>query len=191
MSDDARVAHLRRRLGVERATLAEVGAELGLSRDAVWRLAVKHGVARPSRIEALRRANARPDTQARKRAHLHRLHADPDYAARRDARLLAFNQRPATRARLAEAMRARMRDPAFRARALAPLDRLRRDPQAQRRRWAGLNGLKADVPLWVPRDLVPDFIDLALAFGEEEAASRVRRLKRDAGTQRVASQHLP
>jgi hypothetical protein len=195
MSEDARVAHLRRRLGVERATLAEVGAELGLSRDAVWRLAVKHRVARPSRIEALKRADARPDVKARKRAHLDRLHADADYRVRRDAILDAARRRrnadPAFRAKLSRLMRERMRDAAYRQRALDNLDALRRDPAAQLRRWAGLNGLKADIPLWVPRDLVPDFIDLALAFGEEEAASRVRRLKHDAEPRRVALQQLP
>jgi hypothetical protein len=36
------------------------------------------------------------------------------------------------------------------------------------------------MPRWVPPDLAPDFRDFARLFGEEEAASRVRRLKREA-----------
>lgn len=65
---DNRVEHLRRRLGVDRATQTEVAAELGITPWTVWWLAKKHNIERPSRAEALAKSNSSPEILAKKPA---------------------------------------------------------------------------------------------------------------------------
>ena len=74
-----------------------------------------------------------------------------------------------------EAGRRRAEDPAERAR-LAEISR--RGGEALKRKW----GLSSIVPHWVPSDLSDDYSDFAMLYGEECAASRVRRMKAEAST---------
>jgi hypothetical protein len=48
--------------------------------------------------------------------------------------------------------------------------------EARKKAWAGVN---IDIPRWVPKELIDDFIDVAKERGEEAAASHVRKLKRE------------
>lgn len=36
-----------------------------------------------------------------------------------------------------------------------------------------------DVPAWVPRRLIPEYVDCATEYGEEHAAKHVRKFKKD------------
>lgn len=73
---------------------------------------------------------------------------------------------PETLAKMRESALASLLDPAIVARRKA----------ARVRMGQGYSG----IPKWVPKDLEADFIDTARQFGEEAAASLVRRLKREA-----------
>lgn len=44
---------------------------------------------------------------------------------------------------------------------------------------AGKHHANVEVPRWVPRALVDDYLDHAALYGEEAAASHVRALKRE------------
>ena len=57
--------------------------------------------------------------------------------------------------------------------------RLQADPMFDARRMAKRRGLDIEIPRWVPRDLWTEFLDMA-EFGEEYAASHVRKMKREA-----------
>jgi hypothetical protein len=47
------------------------------------------------------------------------------------------------------------------------------------RRIAKRRGLDIEIPHWVPHDLWTEFLDMAAEFGEEYAASHVRKIKRE------------
>ncbi|MFG1371517.1 hypothetical protein V5F32_05010 [Xanthobacter oligotrophicus] len=74
-----------------------------------------------------------------------------------------------------EAGKRRAEDPGERSR-LAELSR--RGGEALKRKW----GLPSIVPHWVPSDLSDDYADFAVLYGEECAASRIRRMKAEALT---------
>ena len=96
---------------------------------------------------------------------MRRLNADPEFAV-------------ANAERGRERMRRLHQDPEF---AAAHAERMRRrhqDPEFRRRLRSGRAGIA--IPKWVPDDLIPDFVDVALLSGEEAAAAHVRRLKREA-----------
>ena len=104
------------------------------------------------------------------------LNADPAFKAQAAARMKALNADPAFKAQAAARMKALNADPAFKARMKA----LHADPAFKARMKALHAGLNIAMPRWVTADLVDDFLDLAALFGEEAAASFVRRLKREA-----------
>ena len=93
-------------------------------------------------------------------------HKDPKFAA-------AHSER--SRARMA----AMNSDPEFVANSTQRLRRLEADPIFVARRIARRRGLDIEIPQWVPRDLWTEFLDVAAEFGEEDAASHVRKLKRE------------
>lgn len=100
----------------------------------------------------------------------------------KDARAEA-NRCVCKRAAISETLRERWLEPEFRRRSLASL----RSEETCRKRAAAKARINAEIPSWVPDDLVGDFIDLARDFGEEEAASRVRRLKAEASRAEIAT----
>jgi hypothetical protein len=122
------------------------------------------------------------------------LNANPEFAARRNAATSA--NCAANRARMtarhtdpkfAEAHRERSRarmvamnsNTEFVASSAQRLRRLQADPIFVARRMAKRRGLDIEIPRWVPGDLWTEFLDMAADFGEEYAASHVRKIKRE------------
>jgi hypothetical protein len=123
------------------------------------------------------------------------LNANPEFAARRDAataansaansaRMVARHTDPKFAAAHSERSRTRMAtmnaNPDFVAASAQRLKRLRADPIFEARRIMKRRGLDIEIPQWVPRDLWTEFLDVAAEFGEEYAASHVRRIKQKA-----------
>ena len=67
--------------------------------------------------------------------------------------------------------------PEFVAASTRRLRRLAADPIFVARRIAKRRGLDIEIPHWVPRDLWTEFLDMAAEFGEEYAASHLRKIK--------------
>ena len=122
------------------------------------------------------------------------LNANPEFAARRDAataansaansaRMVARHKDPKFAAAHSERSRARMvamnSNAEFVAAKTERFRRLQADPMFDARRMAKRRGLDIEIPRWVPRDLWTEFLDMA-EFGEEYAASHVRKMKREA-----------
>jgi hypothetical protein len=135
-----------------------------------------------------------PERRSAQAALMASLNANPEFAARRDAALAANSD--ANRARMvarhkdrkfaaahSERSRARMialnSNPEFVAVSTQRLGRLQADPMFLARRMAKRRGLGIEIPQWVPRDLWTEFLDMAADFGEEYAASHVRKMKRE------------
>jgi len=138
-----------------------------------------------------------PERRAAQAALMASLNANPEFAARRDAataansaansaRMVARHKDPKFAAAHSERSRARMAtmnsNPEFVAASTQRLRRLQADPIFEARRIAKRCGLDIEIPQWVPRDLWTEFLDMAAGFGEEYAASHVRRIKREAGS---------
>jgi hypothetical protein len=135
-----------------------------------------------------------PERRAAQAALMASLNANPDFAARRDAaitanraansaRMVARHNDPKFAAAHSERSRARMAamnsHPEFVAASTRRLRRLEADPIFVAHRIAKRRGLDIEIPQWVPRELWTEFLDMAAEFGEEYAASHVRKLKRE------------
>jgi hypothetical protein len=135
-----------------------------------------------------------PERRAAQATLMASLNANPEFAARRDAattanraansaRMVARHKDPNFAAAHSERSRARMAamnsHPEFVAASTQRLRRLEADPIFVARRIAKRRGLDIEIPQWVPRDLWTEFLDMAAEFGEEYAASHVRKIKRE------------
>jgi hypothetical protein len=132
-----------------------------------------------------------PERRAAQAALMASLNANPEFAARRDAataansaRMVARHKDPEFAAAHSERSRTRMAtmnaNPDFVAAGAQRLKRLRADPIFEARRIMKRRGLDIEIPQWVPRDLWTEFLDMAAEFGEEYAASHIRRIKQEA-----------
>ncbi len=83
--------------------------------------------------------------------------------------MLAMNASPDFRAKVGAATKARWLDPKFRQKQAAGVK-------------AKAFGCDFEIPAWVPIDLIDEYIDRAKVYGEEDAASLVRKLKAEGGT---------
>lgn len=132
------------------------------------------------------------DRSARMRA----LNADPIVRAKREAawkkpkfledrrkRMIVKNADPAFIAKRDEALKKRHDDPEFAPRQGQLLAKLNTTIAFNRARHAGILryhcGVSKDIkcPRWIPKDLMRDFFDMTKLYGEEAAASIVRRMK--------------
>jgi hypothetical protein len=135
-----------------------------------------------------------PERRAAQAALMASLNKNPEFAARRDAataanraansaRMVARHKDPQFAAAHSERSRTRMvamnSDPEFVAASTQRLRRLEADRTFVARRIAKRRGLDIEIPPWVPRDLWTEFLDVAADFGEEYAASHVRKIKRE------------
>ncbi|MFT4275567.1 MAG: hypothetical protein QM576_04335 [Rhodopseudomonas sp.] len=71
------------------------------------------------------------------------------------------------------------RSPETCARISAALKGKKRTPEICARMAAAKTSRGVEVPKWVPADLIVDYAEAAKLYGEEQAASIVRRMKRE------------
>lgn len=126
--------------------------------------------------ERMRKLNADPEFKARHsermRKQMLKLHANPAFAARNSARMRMRHADPIYQAKHRERAREMHANPEFK-------EWHRKRIREGIRKSQGLKGVQ--IPLWVPRDLWQDFIDVALQSDEIDAARHVRRLKHEGG----------
>lgn len=138
--------------------------------------------------ERMRKLHTNPEFKARlqdrMRKQMLKWHADPAFAARNSARMRMRHADPKFKANHRKRTREMHANPEFkewhRKRVSEGIRKKRADPAHEAKRAATQAGLKGvQIPLWVPRDLWDDFIDVALQSDEIEAARHVRRLKHE------------
>lgn len=139
----------------------DIGALVGVMEGTVWEALRLLGEPRRSFSEAQQMRRARKPSQK----SIDRVKA---LAAKHEAKL----------AKIAERERLKAMEPIYRAeRAGRPVTRL---SQSSRPRTRPYREAKRLTPLWVPKELRDDYRHLARTFGEERAASEVRRMKAEA-----------